>query len=167
MFVCFLGESMARQTAFGLYLTLIKLQNGMHYKQVSLSLIQKLWRNFVGCSYENKKSQELSLSWTQVNSASGQMNVCSLKLQNSMCYKQGVSLFNPTALMKICWLQLWKLALNFKKAFLHFSAGSTRLTIYIRTVSSLKGQLISESLFDVLNFTKKQCKILMNFCPRI
>ena len=31
-----------------------------------------------------------------------------------------------------------------------------------------KGQLISEWLFGVLNFPKqKQCKNLMNFCPRI
>ena len=30
-----------------------------------------------------------------------------------------------------------------------------------------KGQLISELLFDVLNFPKKQRKNLMNFCPRI
>ena len=30
-----------------------------------------------------------------------------------------------------------------------------------------KGQLISESLFDALNFPKEQLKNLMNFCPRI
>ena len=30
-----------------------------------------------------------------------------------------------------------------------------------------KGQLISEWLFDVLNFPKNQHKNLMNFCPRI
>ena len=30
-----------------------------------------------------------------------------------------------------------------------------------------EGQLISELLFDVLNFPKKQRKNLMNFCPRI
>ena len=30
-----------------------------------------------------------------------------------------------------------------------------------------KGQLISEWLFDVLNFPKNQRKNLMNFCPRI
>ena len=30
-----------------------------------------------------------------------------------------------------------------------------------------KGQLISECLFDVLNFTKNQRKNLMNFYPRI
>ena len=30
-----------------------------------------------------------------------------------------------------------------------------------------KGQLISEWLYDVFNFPKKQCKNLMNFCPRI
>jgi hypothetical protein len=29
-----------------------------------------------------------------------------------------------------------------------------------------KGQLISELLFDVLNFPKHQCQNLMNFCPR-
>ena len=29
------------------------------------------------------------------------------------------------------------------------------------------GQLISECLFDVLNFPKKQRKNLTNFCPRI
>ena len=32
---------------------------------------------------------------------------------------------------------------------------------------SAKGQLISEWLFDVLNFPKKQLKIFMTFCPRI
>ena len=30
-----------------------------------------------------------------------------------------------------------------------------------------KGQVISESKLDVLNFPKNQRKILMNFCPRI
>ena len=35
------------------------------------------------------------------------------------------------------------------------------------TVSITKGQLISEWLFDILNFPKNQCKNLMNFCPRI
>ena len=30
-----------------------------------------------------------------------------------------------------------------------------------------KGQLISELLFDVLDFPKNQCKNLLNFCPRI
>ena len=30
-----------------------------------------------------------------------------------------------------------------------------------------KGQLISECLFDVLNFPKKQRNNLTNFCPRI
>ena len=30
-----------------------------------------------------------------------------------------------------------------------------------------KGQLISECLFGVFNFPNKQCKNLMNFCPRI
>ena len=30
-----------------------------------------------------------------------------------------------------------------------------------------KGQLMSECLFDVLNFPKKQRKNLINFCPRI
>ena len=30
-----------------------------------------------------------------------------------------------------------------------------------------KGQLISELLFGVFNFPKKQRKNLMNFCPRI
>ena len=29
-----------------------------------------------------------------------------------------------------------------------------------------KGQLISECLFDVINFPKNQQKILTNFCPR-
>ena len=29
-----------------------------------------------------------------------------------------------------------------------------------------KGQLISELIFDVLNFSKHQCKNLINFCPR-
>ena len=32
---------------------------------------------------------------------------------------------------------------------------------------STKGQLISECLFGVFNFPKKQRKNLMNFCPRI
>ena len=31
----------------------------------------------------------------------------------------------------------------------------------------LKGQLISERLFDVLSFPKNQRKNLMNFCPKI
>ena len=31
----------------------------------------------------------------------------------------------------------------------------------------IKGQLISEWLFGVFNFPKKQPKILMNFCPRL
>ena len=30
-----------------------------------------------------------------------------------------------------------------------------------------KGQLISEWLFDVLDFPEKQRKSFMNFCPRI
>jgi hypothetical protein len=30
-----------------------------------------------------------------------------------------------------------------------------------------KGQLISELLFDFLDFSKNQLKNLMNFCPRI
>ena len=34
-------------------------------------------------------------------------------------------------------------------------------------VGSATGQLISEWLFDVLNFPKKQRKNLTNFCPRI
>ena len=34
-------------------------------------------------------------------------------------------------------------------------------------VLSTKGQLISECLLDVLNFPKKQCKNLINFCPSI
>ena len=33
--------------------------------------------------------------------------------------------------------------------------------------SELKGQLSLEHLFDVLNFPKKQTKILTNFCPTI
>ena len=33
-------------------------------------------------------------------------------------------------------------------------------------ITEHKGQLISEWLFDVLNFPKKQRKNLMNFCPR-
>ena len=42
-------------------------------------------------------------------------------------------------------------------------------SIYVRLVLfvCLKGQLISEWLFAVLNFPKKQTKKLMNFCPRI
>ena len=35
------------------------------------------------------------------------------------------------------------------------------------TTETAKGQLISEWLFDFLNFPKKQGKKLMNFCPRI
>ena len=48
-----------------------------------------------------------------------------------------------------------------------------RSTIADRTLSlesyrtSFKGQVISEGLFGVFNFPKKQCKNLMNFCPRI
>ena len=34
----------------------------------------------------------------------------------------------------------------------------------IGSVESFKGQLISELLFDVLNFPKNQRKNLMNFC---
>ena len=34
-------------------------------------------------------------------------------------------------------------------------------------ITEHKGQLISEWLFDVLNFPKKQCKNLNDFCPRI
>ena len=35
------------------------------------------------------------------------------------------------------------------------------------TEPTTKGQLISEWLFDFLNFPKNQRKNLMNFCPRI
>ena len=40
---------------------------------------------------------------------------------------------------------------------------------YIRLVTQWepKGQLISECLFDVLNFPKKQRKNFINFCPKI
>ena len=36
-----------------------------------------------------------------------------------------------------------------------------------RQENAVKGQLISEWLFDVLNFPKNQCEKLMNFFPRI
>ena len=37
----------------------------------------------------------------------------------------------------------------------------------LQAQAGCKGQLISECLFEVLNFPKKQRKNLMNFCPRI
>ena len=41
------------------------------------------------------------------------------------------------------------------------------LATYLHSESEVKGQLISECLFDVLNFPKTQRKNLINFCPRI
>ena len=46
---------------------------------------------------------------------------------------------------------------NFVKAF----------RVCILRGSAAKGQLISECLYNVLNFPKKTTQILTNFCPRI
>jgi hypothetical protein len=63
---------------------------------------------------------------------------------------------------------LW--ALNSSSNFSNLRISSLALfRIWTQSVTFkvCKGQLISEWIFDALNFPKKQCKNLMNFCPRI
>jgi hypothetical protein len=43
----------------------------------------------------------------------------------------------------------------------------TLATVSLVKLTVVTGQLISECLFDVLNFPKTQRKNLINFCPRI
>ena len=52
---------------------------------------------------------------------------------------------------------------NFEKIFQSNNSG----TVYILEQQALKGQLVSECLFDFFKFSKKKTKNLTNFCPRI
>ena len=55
-------------------------------------------------------------------------------------------------------------SLNIQRNWSNWLAGCWQ---YVLMDWSVKGQLISECLFDVLNFPKNQRKNLTNFCPRI
>ena len=57
-------------------------------------------------------------------------------------------------LWDIGWSSLWKTLLSIPYWEEMISEGT-------------KGQLVSEWIFEVLNFPQKQCKNLMNFCSRI
>ena len=52
------------------------------------------------------------------------------------------------------------------KIYIDSWAAATSPSFLVKCVA-FKGQLISEWIFNVLNFPKKQRKNLMNFCPRI
>ena len=56
---------------------------------------------------------------------------------------------------------------RFKSMGLLVLLGLKSFGIPFNSKNFFKSQLISEWLFDVLNFPKKQLKNFMNFCPRI
>ena len=64
----------------------------------------------------------------------------------------------------LCWF-LGRVLWRFRWRFL--SKPLTQRTFSINLLLDTKVQIISELLFDVLNFPKNQCKNLTNFWPRI